>query len=111
MELGSVVGCQHTLFQNNIRRLLDPIVGMDDSLMSRLLSSTDTGHSGWENPNLTEKLKDRLSDSYDSYMTTVSAISKTLKQLEDNLGISMKDVNATAVKVSPTHDIGSHKVS
>jgi hypothetical protein len=90
VELSSAVGCQNTIFENNIRRLLEPIVGTDNSLMHRLLTGASTGCSEWANPNLREKLKERLSESYDSYLATVTAINKTLKQLEDELGVEIR---------------------
>jgi hypothetical protein len=96
VELSSAVGCQNTIFENNIRRLLDPIVGADSSLMHRLLTGAGTECSEWADPTLREKLEARLSESYGSYLATVTAINETLKQLENELGMEIRGEKARA---------------
>jgi hypothetical protein len=86
LDLYSAVKSQQIMFQNNIERLLDPIVTSGDQ-MKRLLNSTNMGNTEWQNPKLAETLKRRLSSSYDPYVETVSRQRKTLEKLEAHLGI------------------------
>src|SRR5579859_8000035 len=100
IEMSSALGCQYVVFQNNIQRLLDPIVGTDNAMMKRLLECSGINYSDWESPALIEKLKERLSGSYSSYMETVSRINEILKELETALGIVLEEVKGGEIKVA-----------
>lgn len=86
LNLYNAVKSQQIMFQNNIERLLDPIV-TSSLQMQRLLNSTNMVDPEWQNPGLAENLKRKLSSSYRPYMNTVLRISKTLEELEARLGI------------------------
>lgn len=95
LELGEAVESQHIIFLANIEVLLDPIV-TSSLQMDRLLKSTGTGDPEWEDSKLAEKLRQRLSTSYNSYMNTVKKMSETLKKLESQLGIVAGKVTPNA---------------
>src|ERR1700736_2749168 len=78
LELSEAVRSQYIIFENNIERLLDPIV-TSSAQMDRLLRNPGPGGPDWENPDLAKKLEQRLSKSYNSYMISVMRMSDTLK--------------------------------
>lgn len=84
LEFSTTVGNLHVIFENNIEQLLDPIV-LSSSQMALLLNHP-VGPE-WEKPELAERLKTRLSNSYDSYMSTVMGMNETLEKLQYELGI------------------------
>lgn len=86
LELSEAVDSQHLMFLQNVELLLDPIV-TSSVHMNYLLNSTATGDPAWENPKLAERLLQRLSISYNLYMSTVGRMRETLKDLEGHLGI------------------------
>jgi hypothetical protein len=86
LELSAAIESQHLMFLHNIELLLDPIV-MSSSEMNGLLKSTGTGDPVLLNSELAEKLRQRLSLSYSSYLSTVLGMSKTLRDLESKLRI------------------------
>jgi hypothetical protein len=86
VDLIEAINSQHNIFRNSIELLLDPII-TSSFQMNRLLTSPGPGGPDWKDPGLEEKLEQKLSTSYSSYMITVMKMSETLKKLQTHLGI------------------------
>lgn len=73
---------QQTLFENNIERLLDSeLITLEE--MGLLLR--DPGGPEWSKPRFALCLQQRLGRSYESYMSTIEIMKKTLETLKGKL--------------------------
>ena len=76
---------QETLFNNNVRILLLPLVDSDDEVRTLL---EDAGGKSWQDYELEEALVRRLSTSYKSYLETIERFRATIEAFQKKLGIS-----------------------
>ena len=74
----------HTLLEYNIEELLLPLV-VDDDKLKRLIE--DPAGKMWEDPELEERLKERLPGSYDVFLTIMIKINKLVEELKRELGV------------------------
>ena len=76
---------QETLFNNNVRMLLLPLVDTEEEVRVLL---EDPGGKSWQDNDLEEALERRLLTSYKSYLETVERFRATTDAFQKKLGIS-----------------------
>jgi hypothetical protein len=77
------IDAQKQIFQNETHRLLRVVVREKDIVSAM---AADYIADGWSDPDLEERLRGRLRDSYECCQNLVEEITLTLSQLEDGLG-------------------------
>lgn len=71
-------------FEQNLEEFLLPLIADEDELQ-RLLA--EPGGQEWKNPELEQRLKQRLPKSYELYLESMDRIKDVLEQLRHELGI------------------------
>lgn len=79
------VGTQRTKFDHNLELLLSPFIE-SETHMGIILS--DPSGEAWKDKKLNEKLRLRLSSSYQNYTSIVLRMIQTLKELQALLGLN-----------------------
>lgn len=77
---------QELAFDNNMKRLLLPLVVVDDDEIAALIA--EPGGMKWKDPALEDTLKKRLPKSYDLFLDTINDIKSTVEDLKEELGVS-----------------------
>src|ERR1700712_3587977 len=70
-------------FEQNLEKYLLPLIVDEDELQDLI---ADPGGPRWREPELEERLKDRLPKAYDLYFSTILQMNETMKDLEKELG-------------------------
>ena len=83
------IGRQSILFSENLEELLAPMV-TSDAEMDALLT-TPLGDR-WRDPELEERLKDRLPKSYELYLHTIDEVLEVMEKIKARLGIKRGQV-------------------
>lgn len=78
------VGVQSVFFSENLEALLAPIVNSDVEMQALL---NDPGGPAWRDPELDNRLKERLPQSYAWYKLSITAIENILDSMKKRLGI------------------------
>lgn len=72
-------------FEQNLEEFLLPLIAGEDELQ-RLIA--DPGGPDWKNPELDERLRQRLPKSYDLYLESINRIKDVMDELNDLLCIN-----------------------
>ena len=70
-------------FEQNLEKYLLPLIVDEDELQDLI---ADPGGPRWRDPELEERLKERLPKAYDLYFSTILQMNETMKDLENELG-------------------------
>ena len=84
------IDTQKNLFYNNLEKLLNPFIESDRE-MNDLLN--DPTGASWREPQLEERLKGRLSNSYNTCMRIIQKMIKIVEELKKLLGIDGHEVS------------------
>lgn len=82
---------EHQSYRNNLEDLLEPLIDAEE--MEMLLDNP--GGRAWGAPALIEKVRRRLSGSYETYISTMEDYYEVLNDLEKSLGKSKVHVSSS----------------
>lgn len=84
---------QHVHYAQSIRILLEPITS--EAELSEMLADPGSSKQLWKSKDMTEKLQDRLQESYQAYQSTITDIERITKLIASKLDLERaKDVCA-----------------
>lgn len=84
---------QHVHYAQSIRILLEPITS--EAELSEMLADPGSSKQLWKSKDMTEKLQDRLEESYQAYQSTITDIERITKLIASKLDLERaKDVCA-----------------
>lgn len=83
---------QAHLLRMNLRRLLLPLNGLDNTVIERLLA--DPRSDTWKDPSIEGQLEQRLQGMYRSYLGLMESFTQTMAQLKDTLAIDSDQVQS-----------------
>lgn len=95
---------QETRLNDYVRMLLLPLVNFSDEELEALLENP--GGKNWQNGELEQALRRRLSNSYNSYMETLERIQELLQEFQRRLGVP-KNVETEILRYFDRRNLGS----
>lgn len=87
-ELVRALNVSRSRLRNTCEKLLTGLV--DDAEVAQILDLTSLNEEAWRRPDLDQKLKDRLDESYESYMATIAHLAQTIFIFGKKMGLDSK---------------------
>ncbi|MCJ1242897.1 hypothetical protein MMC30_000093 [Trapelia coarctata] len=87
---------QKVLFDENLEELLSPIFDSEVEIDALL---KDAGGSGWQNPYLEKKVKERLPKSYTAYKKVMEEMKETITELQGEICSGNKNFSNAQVRI------------
>lgn len=93
------------VYIHNLKRLLLPLAGLDDTCIDELLENP--GGSAWTDARTPEVLRRRLADSYELYLQCMESFKESLQAMNRELAFdpaTRQQLQATSSTVSTNND-------